>query len=732
MIHLQIALSSAVKPLCSTWGTRSFTSLDHADLTTIGAALMTEKEAQDKLEKIHATGLSIPVFVFFDAGKVEEELPSYDANVLVTRLPCQSIAHVTTQQKIDAAIEEYENTLLPPFFKALTQYVDANNQAFDCPGHHGGQFFYRHPTGRAFYDFFGETLFKSDLCNADVALGDLLIHEGPPLLAEEDAARIFHADKTYFVLNGTSASNKMVLNALLTPGDIVLYDRNNHKSICHGGLIQGGATPVYLETARNAYGSIGGVFDHCFNEDYIRQLIGEKDPQKATKDRPIRLAVIQLGTYDGVIYNARQVVDRIGHLCDYILFDSAWVGYEQFIPMLRDCSPMLLDLGPHDPGIIVTQSVHKQQAGFSQTSQVHKKDSHIKGQSRYVDHKRLNNAFMMHASTSPFYPLFAALDVNAKIHEGKSGQILWNDCVKVGIEARKDIFHRCAHLRPFVPPTVHGKPWADESTERISQDLAYFSFSPQETWHSFKGYGAGQYSIDPCKLQIITPGINAITGAYDSFGVPATILAHYLREQGIIPEKCDLNTILFLLTPAETKEKMTYLVDHLVAFEQCIASDTEMKTMLPSVYRAYEEKYQSYGIRQLCQEMHDFYKNRHINRIQQKLFQKDYFPVYAKTPQKANLDLVRGHGELVPLSEALNRTALEGALPYPPGVICVQPGERWSETALTYFLALEEGINEFPGFAPEIQGVYLERDTYQKIRAYAYVLQKEFDKEFSS
>jgi arginine/lysine/ornithine decarboxylase len=118
-------------------------------------------------------------------------------------------------------------------------------------------------------------------------------------------------------------------------------------------------------------------------------------------------------------YNARQVVDKIGGLCDYILFDSAWVGYEQFIPMMADCSPLLLDLTPDDPGIFVTQSVHKQQAGFSQTSQIHKKDNHLRGQERFCPHKRLNNAFMLHASTSPFYPLFAALDVNAKIHEGE-------------------------------------------------------------------------------------------------------------------------------------------------------------------------------------------------------------------------------------------------------------------------------------------------------------------------
>lgn len=88
------------------------------------------------------------------------------------------------------------------------------------------QFFRRHPAGRQFFDYFGETLFRSDLCNADVSMGDLLIHEGAPCTAQMHAAKVFNADKTYFVLNGTSSSNKVVLNALLAPGDLVLFDRN--------------------------------------------------------------------------------------------------------------------------------------------------------------------------------------------------------------------------------------------------------------------------------------------------------------------------------------------------------------------------------------------------------------------------------------------------------------------------------------------------------------------------
>ncbi|MDW2095058.1 ornithine decarboxylase, partial [Vibrio sp. 1866] len=228
--------------------------------------------------------------------------------------------------------------------------------------------------------------------------------------------------------------------------------------------IQAGGMPVYLETARNPWGFIGGMDEHCFDEEYIRAQIAKVDPERARDERPFRLAIIQLGTYDGTIYNARYVMDKIGHLCDYILFDSAWVGYEQFIPMMKDCSPLLLDLKPEDAGVIVTQSVHKQQAGFSQTSQIHKKDRHIKGQARYCNHKRFNNAFMMHASTSPFYALFSALDVNAKIHDGEAGLRLWRDAVKTGIEARKEILKSCELIRPFIPDEVEGQPWGSYDT----------------------------------------------------------------------------------------------------------------------------------------------------------------------------------------------------------------------------------------------------------------------------
>lgn len=717
MKQLKVAVSAGLEDVFES--IREQVPVKGADWMEVSAVVLSSEDLRaGKLEEVQALCLGIPVFAVSDDPS---QLPVGRLYGVMDTNPTNKAFY---GRQVDNAAQKYEEQLLPPFFGSLEKYVQAGNLQFDCPGHQGGAFFRRHPAGRAFYNFFGESIFRADLCNADVSMGDLLIHEGAPCAAQKAAAKIYNADKTYFVLNGTSASNKVVLNAVLAPGDLVLFDRNNHKSNHHGALLQAGATPVYLETARNPYGFIGGIDAHCFNEEYLRGLVREVAPEKADQKRPFRLAVIQLGTYDGTIYNARQVVDSIGHLCDYILFDSAWVGYEQFIPMMKDCSPLLLELGPEDPGIFVTQSVHKQQAGFSQTSQIHKKDSHIKGQDRYVPHKRLNNAFMMHASTSPFYPLFAALDVNAKMHEGELGKALWLDCVKVGIEARKLLLKTCHHIRPFVPTVVDGRPWESFETEEMARDLKFFDFKPGEKWHAFEGYGEHQYFVDPCKFLLTTPGINTETGEYDDFGVPATILANYLRENNIIPEKCDLNSILFLMTPAEDMAKMTHLVTQIKRFEELLDADAPLSEVLPSVYSANEERYRGYTIRQLCQEMHDFYRSRNVKQLQKEMFRKAHFPKMAMQPQEAHFEFIRGYVELVPLEKAEGRIAAEGALPYPPGVLCCVPGEVWGDAVLQYFLALEEGINRMPGFSPELQGVYIQHDADGRKRAYGYVIKE--------
>ena len=723
---MKIAISKKAEKLINFKINHQTVNLQDADFTEICASILT-KDDEDEIITIKETKFNIPIILLTEKNEIcsNEIVKSVDKIIDVD----EGNIDIHTKQ-VETIASKYEKEIESPFFKLVKKYVNIGKNQFNCPGHHGGVFFEKHPAGKAFINFFGKNIFRSDLCIADAELGDLLIHDGPPCNSEQFAAKVFNADKTYFVLNGSSASVKITLSALVAPGDLILYDRNNHKSVCIGGLIDAGATPIYLETSRNPFGSIGGILENCFNESYIRNLIKEVAPEKAELERPFRTAVIQLGTYDGTITNAKQVVEKIGKLCDYIIFDSAWVGYEQFIPMMKECSPMLLELTEKDPGILVVQSVHKQMAGFSQASQIHKKDKHIKGQDRFCNHKKLNNAFMKHSSTSPFYGIFMSLDVNAKIHEGEAGIRLWKDCVKIGIEARKLVLKNCHYIRPLVPEVIDGVKWEDSNTDKMYNDIRYWEIDPSSKWHGFQGYGKKQYFIDPCKFQLATAGLNPSTGNYENFGISANILINYLRDNGIVADKCDLNTILFLMTPAETLAKMQDVVNKIIKFEKLVDDDSPMEKVLPFIYKKYKNRYKDYTIRKLCQEMHNFYKGRNVSLLQKRLFLKEFFPKIAMNAQEANFEYIRGHGELIYLKEAEGRIALEGALPYPPGIICVIPGERWSKTAKDYFEALQDAINLFPGFSPEIQGVYLEKEMNGDLLAKCYVLKKQYDKNY--
>ncbi len=192
---------------------------------------------------------------------------------------------------------------------------------------------------------------------------------------------------------------------------------------------------------------------------------------------------------------------------------------------------------------------------------------------------------MMHASTSPFYPLFAALDINARMHEGQSGRNMWMDCVVNGIEARKLILENCRYLRPFVPETVDGLPWESWDTAKIATDLRFFHFVPGENWHAFEGYAEHQYFIDPCKLLLTTPVLTPAPGSMTTSACPPLSSPTSCVKTASCRKKCDLNSILFLLTPAEDMGKLQQLVAQLVRFEKLLESDVPLKDVLPSLYK---------------------------------------------------------------------------------------------------------------------------------------------------
>jgi ornithine decarboxylase len=699
----------------------------------LGAVIVSTRDVDGVIKARTERGLRMPVFLLAarDHGTLAAPYLQSLGGVVIADVETRDFY----KKRLLASVQAYVNSLLTPFFGTLMQYDYEANQSWACPGHQGGQMFMRHPAGRLFFEQMGEAVFRDDICNAMVSLGDLLIHEGPALDAQRAAARVFGSDRTYFVLNGTSSSNKVVNMALLRSGDIVLFDRNNHKSNHHGALLMANAVPIYLETDRNAFGMVGPVDWCALDESTIRARIRAHPRLAGTdawkKERPIRVAIIEQCTYDGTMYNARLILERIGHLCEYIHFDEAWAGFGAFHPLMTDHFAMGLTLTADDPGVIATQSTHKQLAGFSQASQIHVRDDHIRDKPFRVNHKRFNEMFMLQASTSPFYPLFSSLDVNAQMHGDQAGRVLWDDAIRLGIEARKAVRRRlCGFLDPFVPHVVvhQGRTmkWEDVPTEALARDQTFWQLTPGANWHGYRHLGPDAAMIDPTKLMLTTPGIDHETGDYQDTGIPATILAAFLRENNVIPEKNDLNSILFLMTPAIGEGKTAMLLGALERFKQHYDADTALSCVLPRLTAKFRARYASYSLRQLCQEMHDFYRRRDVKELQRLCFRYESFPEQAMTAREATEKLVGGDVDYIPMSCVRNRIAATLALIYPPGIGIIVPGERYDDAAkpmVDYFLVFEEGANLFPGFSYEVQGVY-QVDEGGRTRFHTYVVKE--------
>ena len=644
-----------------------------------------DEVAHQKAQELMAKdGLQVPV-ILVDAG--------------------ESLSKEELQDKVAQAAQQYEAENVPGFLRDLINFADEKPVSYTTPGHHNGQFYEKHPAGVVFKKFFGDNMLRADVSDTVAELGDTLTHGGTPLDSEQEAARAFNADKVYYVTNGTTSSNTICANAVLSEGDLVLFDRNNHKSLYNSALIMTGAKPVYLPTSRNPLGLIGPVISDDLDEEKIRAEIAKVDPERAKAKRPFRMAVLQLETFDGVFYNAKWLLDKIGKLCDYVLFDCAWGGYEQFVNIMKQLSPLQYKYTADDPGILVTQSIHKQQAGLAQTSQILKKDAHIKGQKRYVDHKHFNNAYLKYVTTSYSYPIYASLTVNTALAKGEAPKKWWEEAMKKGIRFRKTLNQKSKLFK-----TLNAQEINEKSEQELMDNLSYWKMEETDDWHGFKGIAKDEAIISPLKLTVVCPGINLATGKYEETGIPGKVIGEYLTEKRVITCKSDLYSTLFLLTPGERDADLEALLTSFLEFEEYYLRDAPLEQVLPRLVKQNPDRYRNYTIRQLCQEMHEYYAKNEIYKLQQDLFLKKTFQDYEMTPAEADKLFMKNEGELVDLDEIEGRVALEGALPYPPGVFIVAPGEKWQKIDVDYFKILMGAIDKFPGFDPEIQGVYLNKD----------------------
>ncbi len=615
---------------------------------------------------------------------------------------------------IAAAVQQYRDSLLPPFFGELIRYVNEYRYSWHTPGHMGGLAFLKSPAGRLFFDFVGERFLRADISSSVPELGSILEHEGVVAAAEANAARVFGADDTYFVTNGTTMSNQIVFRATVSPGDVVLLDRNCHKSIVNS-VIQTGAIPVWLQSARNALGLIGPIRAADLDPAVIRAKIAANPLLAGRPVRRARLAVVTNSTYDGTMYDVPQLVECLGQVAEHVLLDEAWIPYAAFHPIYAGHFGMGLDRagGSQAPTVISTMSTHKMLAALSQASMIH-----IRQGRSPLPRPRFNEAFMLHTSTSPQYGIVASLDVATKMMEGAAGRALVDDAIDEAVRFRQemaDVGTRMAAdggwwFSVFQPSLADGESASGDTAATgtpLCQDT--WQLADDRRWHGFRGLLPGEAMLDPVKVTLVTPGLRA-DGDPDTWGIPASLVSSYLRSRGVVVEKTGYYSILVLFSIAVTRGKSGTLLAELFDFHRAYEANMPVAKALPEVAAAFGDRYAGLGLKDLAARMHAFLSGYDTARMQQAI--SDQLPTPVVTPASAFAALVGGQTEQVLLADLEARISAVTCLLYPPGIPVVVPGERFDAQArpiVDYLQLFERWAEQFPGFENEVQGVVQQR-----------------------
>jgi len=590
----------------------------------------------------------------------------------------------------------YLDALPPPFFRALTHYAADGSYSWHCPGHSGGVAFLKSPVGQMFHQFFGENMLRADVCNAVEELGQLLDHTGPVAASERNAARIFNADHLFFVTNGTSTSNKIVWHSTVAPGDIVVVDRNCHKSVLHA-IIMTGAIPVFLMPTRNNFGIIGPIPKKEFLWENIQKKIAAH-PFAADKNAKPRVLTITQSTYDGVLYNVEEIKEMLDGKIDTLHFDEAWLPHAAFHDFYGDYHEIGADRPRCKESMVFsTQSTHKLLAGLSQASQILVQES----ETRKLDRDVFNEAYLMHTSTSPQYAIIASCDVAAAMMEEPAGTALVEESIKEALDFRRAM----RKVDDEWGADWWFKVWGpDDLSEEGIEEREAWMLKPGERWHGFGQLVDGFNMLDPIKATVITPGLD-VDGDFADWGIPAAIVTKYLAEHGVIVEKCGLYSFFIMFTIGITKGRWNTMVTELQQFKDDYDKNHPLWKVMPD-FVAKLPRYERIGLKDLCQQIHDVYKANDVARLTTEMYLSDMVP--AMPPADAFARMAHREIERVPIDELEDRITAVLLTPYPPGIPLLIPGERFNATIVRYLGFAREFNAKFPGFETDIHGLVKE------------------------
>ncbi len=640
-------------------------------------------------KQITALNEKLPMYAFADRHALKN-IDIHDLGLAVHFFEYELYAGSEIADRIKRGTEAYFDAILPPFTKALFNYVEQGKYTFCTPGHMGGTAFQKSPVGSLFYDFFGANTMKSDISVSVGELGSLLDHSGPHREAERYIAETFNAERSYMVTNGTSTANKIVGMYAAPVGSTILVDRNCHKSLTHL-MIMSDITPLYLRPTRNAWGILGGIP----RSEFQKETIAQKVKQTPGASWPVH-AVITNSTYDGLLYNTNWIKQTLD--VPSIHFDSAWVPYTNFHPIYAGKSGMS---GERVAGKVFfeTQSTHKMLAAFSQASLIH-----IKGE---YDEETFNEAYMMHTTTSPSYPLVASIETAAAMLRGNPGKRLINRSVERALHFRKEVQR--------LKDEADG--WFFDIWQPDGIDEAdCWPVAPGEEWHGFREADADHMFLDPVKVTILTPGMDE-RGNMSDEGIPAALVAKFLDERGVVVEKTGPYNLLFLFSIGIDKTRAMGLLRGLMEFKRAYDLNLRVRNMLPDLFAEDPDFYRNMRIQDLAQGIHQLIRQHDLPRLMLQAF--DVLPTQCMTPYKAWQQQVKGEVETVALEQLVGRISANMILPYPPGVPLLMPGEMITEQSravLDFLLMLCAIGRHYPGFETDIHGAKRDDEGIYRVR----------------
>lgn len=617
--------------------------------------------------------------------------------------------------RVVAAVQRYREQLLPPFAAALARYSQLREESWSAPGHQGGVAFTKLPVGRAFFDFYGENLFRTDMGIERAQLGSLLDHTGPIAESEAYAARVFGAHRSYNVVGGTSESNRTIMQACMKEGDIVICDRNCHKSIEQGLMLTGGR-PVYMVPTRNRYGIIGPIHPGEMAPERIKQKIAASPLTKGAGSTQPVYAVLTNCTYDGLCYNAVQSQELLGQSSPRVHFDEAWYGYARFNPMYANHYAMRgepAEHAPDAPTVFATHSTHKLLAALSQASYIHVRDGRDA-----IPHDRFNQSYMMHATTSPLYAIIASNDIATAMMDGSGGTRLTTEVIREAVDFRRAVAR--SHKRHLDNGDWAFKPWNAERVKDPATGKTYafeeapvdllvneqdcWRLHPEDTWHGFEDLSADWCMLDPIKVSLLTPGMGD-DGKLLDWGIPAEVFTAFVGRSGIVPTRTTDFQVMFLFSIGITKGKWATLINTLLSFKRLYDRNARLTEALPELVRGHPERYRSLGLKDLGDEMFEFLKQHEPGTALNAAYSA--IPTPEILPRHAFEHIVTGEVELVPADALAGRVAANAVMPYPPGIPMLMSGENFGDDEspqIDYLKTLGLWDATFPGFEHEVEG----------------------------